>query len=56
MRDDLNRCDREIEELRTRPENVAGLNRAYIVVMGITDWEFERDLIAGRLNVHMLNC
>jgi hypothetical protein len=39
---ELARCDREILELETRPDNVAGLVPAFIVTMGVEDWRAEK--------------
>jgi hypothetical protein len=43
---DLERCDREQREIRERPDIVAGVVPAYLVVMGLEDWEHEKRLIA----------
>jgi hypothetical protein len=46
---DLERCDREQREIRERADVVAGIAPAYLVVMGIEDWECEKRLIALEL-------
>jgi hypothetical protein len=43
MRDDLARCDREIEEIEERPANYPA--PAYLSAMGVNDWRVERRLI-----------
>ena len=42
---DLERCDAEIAEILSRPDVVAGEVPAYIVTLGIEDWEMEKKLI-----------
>jgi hypothetical protein len=42
LRGALARCDREIAEIRTRADVVAGLAPAWLVTLGIEDWESER--------------
>jgi hypothetical protein len=41
----LDRCDREIEEIRNRPDVLAGKCPAWLVALGIMDWELEKRLI-----------
>lgn len=45
MSDELDRCDREIAAIRARPDVVAGLAPAWLVTLGIEDWEAEKRLI-----------
>lgn len=45
LADELERCDREIAAIRARPDVVAGLAPAWLVTMGIEDWEAEKRLI-----------
>ena len=39
------RCDREIAEILNRPDVVAGLAPAWLVTLGLLDWETEKRLI-----------
>lgn len=41
----LARCDAEIAEIRERPDVVAGLAPAWLVTLGIEDWECEKRLL-----------
>lgn len=43
----LARCDREIAEILGRPDVVAGLAPAWLVTLGIEDWEAEKRFIKG---------
>lgn len=45
----LARCDREIEEILTRPDVVAGEVPSWLVLLGLLDWEVEKALIKGDL-------
>jgi len=45
MDSDLARCDREIAEILARPDVVSGEAPAWLVAMGIADWNAERRLI-----------
>ncbi len=42
---DLARCDREITEIQERSDVVAGRAPAWLVTLGVNDWEVERRLI-----------
>jgi hypothetical protein len=42
---DIERCEREQREIQERPDVVAGIMPAWLVVMGIEDWEREKRLI-----------
>lgn len=46
-REALARCQREIDEIRTRDDVVAGLAPAWLVTLGIQDWEAERRILLG---------
>ena len=48
---DLERCDREIAEILARPDIVAGIAPAYLVTLGIEDWEAEKRLIQRVLDM-----
>jgi hypothetical protein len=48
---DLERCDREQEEIRNRPDVIAGTVPAYLVVLGLEDWEREKRLIEGQSGI-----
>ena len=39
------RCDREIAEILNRPDVVAGSAPAWLVTLGLLDWETEKRLI-----------
>ena len=41
----LQRCDREIAEILSRPDVLDGSAPAYLVTLGIEDWEREKRLI-----------
>ncbi len=43
--DAVARCDREIAEILNRPDVVAGLAPAWLVTLGLLDWETEKRLI-----------
>lgn len=45
MQRDLARCDREIAEILERKDVQAGTTPAWLVTLGIEDWEMERRLI-----------
>ncbi len=45
MREDLARCDREIREIQERSDVVAGNAPAWLVTLGVEDWEAEKRLI-----------
>lgn len=45
LESELARCDAEIEEIRTRPDVVAGEAPAWLVHLGISDWETEKSFI-----------
>ena len=42
---EVDRCDREIAAIMNRPDVVAGLAPAWLVTLGVTDWESEKRLI-----------
>ena len=42
---EADRCDREIAEIMNRPDVVAGLAPAWLVTLGVSDWEAEKRLI-----------
>lgn len=44
---ELARCNREIAEIRNRPDVVAGETPAWLVVLGETDWEQEAEVITN---------
>ena len=44
-REALERCDRETVLIRTRADVVAGLAPAWLVTLGIQDWEAERRIL-----------
>lgn len=44
----LARCDREIEAMRQQPP----VKPAYLVAMGINDWQRERELIEQEAAAH----
>lgn len=44
----LARCDREIDEIRNRPDVLAGEAPAWLVTLGIEDWETEKRLLKAR--------
>jgi hypothetical protein len=44
----LDRCDREIAEIRQRPDVQAGTAPAWLVTLGIEDWECEKRLLMER--------
>jgi hypothetical protein len=46
----LERCDQEIAEIASRPDVVAGEAPAWLVALGVNDWQVERKLIEGELN------
>ncbi len=48
LAEQLARCDREIAEIRERPDVVAGIAPAWLVTLGIEDWEAEKRLLTGR--------
>jgi hypothetical protein len=41
----VDRCYREIAEILNRPDVVAGLAPAWLVTLGVSDWEAEKRLI-----------
>jgi hypothetical protein len=47
MEDAIERCDREIAEIQNRPDVQAGLFPAWLVTLGIEDWEAEKRAIHG---------
>ena len=42
---EVDRCDREIAAIMNRPDVVAGLAPAWLVTLGVSDWEAEKRLI-----------
>jgi len=42
------RCDQEIDEISTRPDVLAGQCPAWLVTLGIEDWEREKRLLAAQ--------
>lgn len=46
VQDDLARCDREIAEIRNRPDVLDGSTPAWLATLGILDWEYEKRLVA----------
>lgn len=44
----LARCDREIQEILSRPDVVAGQAPAWLVTLGVEDWEAEKRAIRKR--------
>lgn len=42
---EVDRCDREIAEILNRSDVVAGLAPAWLVTLGVSDWEAEKRLI-----------
>jgi 5-methylcytosine-specific restriction endonuclease McrA len=44
---EIARCDREIDEIRNRADVVAGHCPAWLVTLGLIDWEMEKRLIEG---------
>ena len=48
MQAELARCDAEIAEILTRPDVVAGLAPAWLVCLGVSDWEVEKRLISSK--------
>jgi hypothetical protein len=48
----LARCDREIEEILNRPDVKAGIAPAWLVTLGIADWETEKVLILRESSLH----
>ena len=49
----LDRCDREQAEIQARPDVLAGKAPAWLVTLGIFDWEFEKQLLFDRFG-HLL--
>lgn len=47
MNEALARCDREIREIQERPDVLTGNVPAWLVTLGIEDWEAEKRLISG---------
>lgn len=45
----IDRCDREIAEIRQRPDVAAGLAPAWLVTLGIEDWEAEKRILLAKL-------
>lgn len=45
----LERCDREIAEIRSRADVLAGEVPAWLVVLGIEDWLSEKRIIEERI-------
>ena len=41
----LRRCDAEIREILERPDVVAGDTPAWLVHLGVSDWEWEREFL-----------
>lgn len=48
---ELARCDREIAAILERPDVRAGTVPAWLVVLGIEDWEAEKRLILSEAGV-----
>ena len=48
MSDDLARCDREIREIGERADVVAGKAPAWLVTLGVEDWEAEKRLLLAQ--------
>jgi hypothetical protein len=42
---DLDRCDQEIAEILNRPDVKSGNAPAWLVTLGVNDWETEKRLI-----------
>jgi len=45
MREALERCAREQAELQARPDAMAGTAPAWLMTLGMEDWEREKELI-----------
>jgi hypothetical protein len=45
----LARCDQEMREIRERRDVIAGEVRAWLVVLGLEDWEMEKRLIQAAI-------
>jgi hypothetical protein len=46
---ELIRCDREIAEMLNQPEVMAGTAPAWLVALGVSDWQAEKRLIEEEL-------
>lgn len=44
----IERCDAEIAEILNRPDVVAGKVPAWLVTLGVEDWEAEKRLLMER--------
>lgn len=44
---DLERCDAEIAEILDRPDVRSGQAPAWLVTLGVNDWEYEKRLITA---------
>lgn len=49
MQAELDRCAREIDEILNRPDVVAGLAPAWLVHLGVSDWQLELELIEAEV-------
>jgi hypothetical protein len=45
----IERCDREIDEIQQRPDVVAGVAPAWLVTLGVEDWLAEKRILLDQL-------
>lgn len=48
LEEQLARCDREIDAILSRPDVLDGETPAWLVTLGIEDWEEEKRLLKAR--------